>query len=505
MADRFLSSASLARVPLLACWLAVITELGVLISWITSISPFENFALSSVPMNPLTAVEFVLSGVCLGLLSGRNFRHRRNAIVLLSLSVTLLAVLKFCALHNLDSSLNRRIFQGVLDNRNLPSWMSPITALNFLFVGMSLFLGRTNRRYSEYLILPPFLISIIGVQGYLYSNAALARMGSVVPIPFHTTLLFLPLCLGILFLDGEKGLVGIFFQKYGGTIIARRMIPSVFLLPLVLGWIIVKTEQLGWLKPESGTCLLAVAGSLLGTAVLFFNTNVVNRLEEAIEKRNNEETERKISRLKRFFPQAIADQIASGEIDDPFKWHRNDITVIFIDIRGFTSYAELAEPEDVMSTLQDYYSTIAKIAQKHGGAVGHLAADGVMIFFNEPIPMENPQRAALKMALEIRCELNSLCQHWHKKDLNLHFGVGMASGFTTIGGIGTEGFWDYTVVGTAANVASRLCSAATSGQILISKTFLGFVTEELHIESVGLLNLKGIHHPVSAFNVVSFR
>jgi len=125
-----------------------------------------------------------------------------------------------------------------------------------------------------------------------------------------------------------------------------------------------------------------------------------------------------------------------------------------------------------------------------------------MIFLNDPLPVENPQALAVKMSLEIREELNQLCNRWRTKDIDLNFGAGIASGFTTIGGIGAEGFWDYTVIGTATNVASRLCHAAKEGQILISHRFLNSVAENIDVELIGSLNLKGIHVPVSTYNVL---
>lgn len=208
-----------------------------------------------------------------------------------------------------------------------------------------------------------------------------------------------------------------------------------------------------------------------------------------------------VKHLKRFFPPQIADHVLSGQIEDPFTWHRNNVTVLFIDLRGFTDFSEACEPEDVMSALNDYYKSVAQIAHRHNGSVGHLAGDGIMIFFNDPVKLSNPETSAVNMALEAKHSLIDLCEGWGHRDFSLNFGIGIASGFATIGGIGTEGFWDYTVIGTVTNLASRLCSEARNGQILASRRFISSLETEYQTEEVGSMTLKGLKQPVTVYNI----
>lgn len=504
-----MQSSATNRLPIYAAWTAIIVGLSVLASWATGIEPFRGSFFTSIAMNPLTATLFILSGSSLWMRARVDMPLGSSVATILSLLVIALAATKLASFAGLDLAIDRMLFREKLDAQPFPNRMAPNTAINFLFIGLSLITlrMRTKRghRPSDFLAILPILISLTGAMGYFYSTVALTQVGSFIPIAFNTTLAFLTICLGILFANSDDGIISVFRQKQGGAIIGKRLLPTTLFAPLLTGWVIVQAQIHGLLSPQFAISLLAVSGAVLGTAVLWFNAHVVNKLEAALEKQAAEEAERKISRLKRFFPPSIANQIASGEIDDPFKWHRNDVTVIFLDIRGFTSYAEFAEPEDVMNTLQEYYAAVAKVTQKYGGTIGHLAGDGMMIFFNDPVPVHEPQKSAVLMALEIRTELNRLCAKWKRRDLNLNFGAGLASGYTTIGGIGSEGFWDYTVIGTTTNVASRLCSAAKEGQILVSKTFLSSIANDVEAESIGSLNLKGLHQPVTAFNVVSAR
>jgi class 3 adenylate cyclase/CheY-like chemotaxis protein len=235
---------------------------------------------------------------------------------------------------------------------------------------------------------------------------------------------------------------------------------------------------------------------------------VTREIHECEERRQRRKAEQELAsanfylgRLKRFFPPKIAEFVLSGQTEDPFKWHRKNVTVVFIDLRGFTAFSEIAEPEEVMGVLQVYYSRLAAIAHRNDGSVGHLAGDGVMLFFNDPVSVENPEKKAVLMALQAKAELEGLCRQWQQQDFSLGFGIGIASGYATIGGIGDAGFWDYTVVGTVTNLASRLCSEAQPGQILVSRRFFGSVESWVEAEDIGSLTLKGLHRPVSVVNV----
>ncbi|HEX2244169.1 MAG TPA: response regulator, partial [Gammaproteobacteria bacterium] len=210
----------------------------------------------------------------------------------------------------------------------------------------------------------------------------------------------------------------------------------------------------------------------------------------------------RLGRLKRFFPPQLAELIVSGDAEDPLETHRRDITAVYLDLRGFTAFAEMAEPEEVMSVLHDYHATMGKLILQHDGTLEHFAGDGMLIFFNDPTPTPNPTEQAVRMALAMREAVKELRIKWRKLGHDLDFGVGIAQGYATIGAIGFEGRWEYGAIGSVPNLAARLCGEAKPGEILISQRVAGSVEELAKTESVGDLTLKGFHRPVSAFRII---
>jgi adenylate cyclase len=211
----------------------------------------------------------------------------------------------------------------------------------------------------------------------------------------------------------------------------------------------------------------------------------------------------RMSRLRRFLPPQVADLIIASGTEKQLESHRREITALFCDLRGFTGFSESADPEDVMSLLRGYHATIGEIIIKYSGTLEHYAGDGVMVFFNDPIPVPNPALQAVQAALDMRTAIGSLTEKWRRLGHELGFGVGIAHGFATLGTIGFEGRFDYAAVGTVSNVASRLCDEAKPGQILISPRVLVAVEDAVTAEPVGDFTLKGISRPVAAYNVVS--
>lgn len=213
----------------------------------------------------------------------------------------------------------------------------------------------------------------------------------------------------------------------------------------------------------------------------------------------------RLSRLKRFVSPKIGDLILSGEVDDPLKTHRREITVVFTDLRGFTAFGEAAEPEEVMGVLRDYHGTLGRIVMRHEGTIEHFAGDGVMILFNDPIQLDQPERAAVRMAIDMRDAVGKLAVDWKKRGHDLGFGVGIANGYATMGAIGFEDRRDYGAVGPVCNLAARLCSEASAGQILVSQRVCGRIEQDVLTETVGELALKGFHRAVQAFNVTGLK
>ncbi len=213
----------------------------------------------------------------------------------------------------------------------------------------------------------------------------------------------------------------------------------------------------------------------------------------------------RLGRLKRFFSPQLADLIVSGSADDPLKTHRRELTVVFLDLRGFTAFAETAEPEEVMGVLHEYHDAMGKLILEYEGTLEHFAGDGMMIFFNDPVPVPNPAERAVRMTLAMRERVKELSVKWRKLGHDLDFGVGIAQGYATIGAIGFEGRWEYGAIGTVPNLAARLCGEAKPGNILVPQRLLAGVEDLVEVEAVGELTLKGFHRPVAAFNVLRLK
>jgi len=230
-------------------------------------------------------------------------------------------------------------------------------------------------------------------------------------------------------------------------------------------------------------------------------------LNASLEKRVAEQVSEieRLARLKRFVSPRVGDLILAGEVDDPLKTHRREITVVFTDLRGFTAFSETAEPEEVMGVLREYHATLGNIVLAHEGTVEHFAGDGVMILFNDPLPLAEPELAAIRMAIEMRTAVAALAAGWKKRGHDLGFGVGIANGYATMGAIGFEGRRDYGAIGPVTNLSARLCGEANAGQVLISQRVHGKVEERIEAEHIGELTLKGLTKPVPAYNVLNLR
>src|SRR5262245_29284943 len=213
----------------------------------------------------------------------------------------------------------------------------------------------------------------------------------------------------------------------------------------------------------------------------------------------------RLSRLKRFFSPQLAELIVGGGAEDPLRTHRREVTVVFLDLRGFTSFAETAEPEEVMGVLREYHAAMGALILAHEGTLERFAGDGMMVFFNDPVPVPDAPERAVRMALAMRDRARELGARWKKRGYELDIGIGIAQGFATIGAIGFEGRLDYGAIGTVTNLAARLCGVAKAGQILVSQRLLGAVEALAEAEPIGELPFKGFSKPVPTFNVVRLK
>jgi class 3 adenylate cyclase len=233
-------------------------------------------------------------------------------------------------------------------------------------------------------------------------------------------------------------------------------------------------------------------------------TKEVETLNQHLEQRVTDQVDEieRMSRLRRFLPPQVADLIVASGSEKQLESHRREITALFCDLRGFTRFTESADAEDVMALLRDYHAAIGELVIRYSGTLERYAGDGVMVIFNDPVPVENPALQAVLMALEVREAIGALTTTWSRLGHEIGFGIGIAHGFATLGTIGFEGRFDYAAIGTVSNVASRLCDEAKPGQILISARVLMKVENAVKVEPVGEFELKGIRRPLAAYNVV---
>ena len=209
-----------------------------------------------------------------------------------------------------------------------------------------------------------------------------------------------------------------------------------------------------------------------------------------------------MGRLKGFFSPQIAELIVSGGAEELLRPHRREVTVVFLDLRGFTSFTETAEPEEVMGVLSEYHATVGRLVVTHEGTIEHFAGDGMMIFFNDPITLDNAAASAARMSLSLQADFVSLRGGWRKRGYTLDLGIGLAQGYATLGAIGFAGRQDYAAIGSVTNLATRLCAEAKGGEILTNQKTLARIENEFEAEALGTRSLKGFAHPVDLFRIL---
>jgi class 3 adenylate cyclase len=250
-------------------------------------------------------------------------------------------------------------------------------------------------------------------------------------------------------------------------------------------------------------------------AIAIENVRLLDELRERTEEvvKLNQQLEHRVAdqvgeiermgRLRSFLPPQVADLVVASGSEKQLESHRREITALFCDLRGFTGFTESADAEDVIALLREYHAAVGEKIIKYSGTLERYAGDGVMVVFNDPVPVDNPPLQGVLMALEMPGAIGALTDRWRRLGHDIGFGIGIAHGFATLGTIGFEGRFDYAAIGTVSNVASRLCDEAKPGQILISPRVLMAVEDAVKVEPMGEFELKGIRRPLAAFNVLS--
>jgi class 3 adenylate cyclase len=230
-----------------------------------------------------------------------------------------------------------------------------------------------------------------------------------------------------------------------------------------------------------------------------WNKKLESRVEEQLAQLE------KMGHLKRFLSPHLAEMVLAGEAVDPLKPHRSAVTVVYLDLRGFTTFSQVSEPEEIMTVLNEYHAEMGALIQKFDGTIDHFVSDGIMVIFNDPVPVPNPTELAIRMVIAMREQMANLKMKWQKRGYDLDCGFGIAHGYATIGAIGFGGRWDYSTIGTVANLASRLCDEAKGPQIIINQKTLSHIEDIVETEPLGLLDLKGFSNPINSFNVIRLK
>jgi class 3 adenylate cyclase len=209
----------------------------------------------------------------------------------------------------------------------------------------------------------------------------------------------------------------------------------------------------------------------------------------------------RVGRLKRFLAPQVAEAILCSHADACLESHRREIVVLFCDMRGFTAFAETTEPEDVMAVLSEYHGALGPLVHRYEGTLDHFTGDGLLVYFNDPVPCPDPALRAVRLAVEMRDAVAGLAHSWSGRGHEIGFGVGIAQGYATLGQIGFAGRVDYTAIGTVTNVAARLCAEASDGQILVTQRVAAATDKVARLEPLGDLALKGLSRPIAVLNV----
>lgn len=248
-------------------------------------------------------------------------------------------------------------------------------------------------------------------------------------------------------------------------------------------------------KPIDHGSLVARVRAMLRIKALHDEVQALNKGLEAKVAAQVGELER-VGRLRRFLAPQLAQAIVSAGDEAILSNHRRDIVALFCDLRGFTAFSETSEPEDIMQVLAEYHGALGPLIRDHEGTLDRFTGDGMMVFFNDPLPCPDAPERAAKLAIAMRDAVAQLAVTWRRRGHRLGFGIGMAQGYATLGRIGFEDRFDYTAIGAVINLAARLCAEAADGQVLVSGRLAAAAETVAEVEDLGERELKGMARPV---------
>lgn len=276
---------------------------------------------------------------------------------------------------------------------------------------------------------------------------------------------------------------------------------------LPVGAIVVGWAEAGPVPPSQETLLMTFADQAAIAIEITRQAESLEELNRTLEERVATQVAEldRMGRLRRFLPKQLAEVVINSNDTTLLDSHRREISVVFCDLRGFTAFAEIVEPEEVMSVLSGYHAAAGSLIEKYEGTLERYLGDGIMVLFNDPLPCPDPAHRAVRLGVELREAIDELRLKWSGQGYQLGFGVGIAYGFATLGKIGFEGRHDYTAIGTVVNQASRLCSEAKPGEILVTQRVASKVSEIADVEPIGELALKGLRQLMASFRLLSLK
>jgi class 3 adenylate cyclase/CheY-like chemotaxis protein len=260
-------------------------------------------------------------------------------------------------------------------------------------------------------------------------------------------------------------------------------------------------------KPFDQSELLARVRSLVRVKryhdIIERQTTELQSWNRALEERVGEQVREldRVNRLRRFLAPQLVELVVNSGDESFLDSHRREIVVVFCDLRRFTPFAETAEPEEVMTVLREYHAALGDLVHRFEGTLEHFAGDGLMVFFNDPLPCADAAIRSIRMAVSMRSRVQVLGSEWARRGHDLGFSIGIAQGFATMGRVGFEGRYDYAAIGSVTNLASRLCSAAAQDQILVTQRVQNAAEEYVVSDPVGEMTLRGFSRPVDVFDI----